>query len=201
MAGPGARRCRLGLSSCVRSRLSGVFRALRFAGFASGVHARTGGGEERGKRQRERERERERGSQSDEEKPVLATLSPPLIHAYLAAMRSRADQVTRPHAAHGLHISFVHTHAQAQRVRLLGAPAAPWHAAAATMQRSQRYRTGLCLCWGFRQPATQRGARERARWGARAARTHLHRTRGLRHRTRGLLLLIFTAPGRPQLLG
>jgi hypothetical protein len=94
-------------------------------------------------------------------------------------MRSRADQFTRPHAAHGLHISFVHTHVQAQPVRLLGAPAAPCYAAAATMQRSQRYRTGLCLCWGFRQPATQRGARERARWGARAARTHLHRTRGL----------------------
>ena len=46
-----------------------------------------------------------------EEEKLLATLSPPLIHAALEAMRWRADQGARPHAAHGLtfHL-FTHTH-------------------------------------------------------------------------------------------
>ena len=105
MAGPGARRGRLGLSSRVRSRSSGAFRALRFACFARQTDLASGMYSQRGE---EVEGDRREPNVTEEGK-LLAALSSSLIYAALAAMLSRADQVARPHAAHRLHISFVHT--------------------------------------------------------------------------------------------
>ena len=82
------------------------------------------------------------------------------------------------------------THTQTQRVLLLGTPAAPGTQQQRRWRQSERYHTRRCLCWGFRQPAAaKRVASERGGARRRLALTCTGRG-GLRHRTRGLLLLL-----------
>ena len=155
MAGPGARRCRLGLSSCVRSRLSGVFRALRFAGFARQTDLASGVYRLRGE---EVEGDRREPSVTEEGK-LLAALSSSLIYAALSGAFAGGAGRTTSRFTRSSYFICSHT--------CTGTARSSTRRACCPLARSSSddakgvKDTVLCLCWCFRQPATQRGG-ERA---------------------------------------